>query len=418
MDHPYKALPASAFWRRAVAGVPSADLDPVIAAPFTIQVSDRVATAGSCFAQHIARHLQANGFTYLVSEPSHPILSPEDAERYNYGVFTARYGNIYTTRQLLQLAKRAYGKFTPVDDIWTRPDGRIVDPFRPQINPDGFTTPEEYFADRRFHFKCVREAFETLDYFVFTLGLTETWASREDGAVYPVCPGVAGGTFDPTQHEFKNLGVSEVTDDLREFLGILRGVNRNAKVILTVSPVPLVATASDQHVLVATTYSKSVLRVACAEVCRQSSGVTYFPSYEIITGSYNRGSYFAEDLRSVTESGISHVMGIFLKHFGNRLETGETSPQLSQPHEKVDDTTELEKIVRVLCDEEMLDQNIRPKLPAKMSIVSHNDLISRKFRFGRTDGTYYGELSRNCSPLIFGVWRWACAWSVDRRVWS
>ena len=61
--------------------------------------------------------------------------------------------------------------------------------------------------------------------------------------------------------------------------------------ILTVSPVPLVATAAGKHVLVATTYSKSVLRVACEEVCQKAADVMYFPSYEIITGNYNRGSY-------------------------------------------------------------------------------------------------------------------------------
>ena len=224
-DHPYKALPASSFWRRAVAGVASSELDPVVDPPFAIRPSDRVATAGSCFAQHIARHLHANGFTYHVTETPHPVLWPEEAERYNYGVYSARYGNLYTTRQLLQLAKRAYGRFVPVDDMWTRRDGRIVDPFRPEINPDGYQTREEYYADRRYHFGCIRTVFETLDYFVFTLGLTEAWASRDDGAVYPICPGVAGGTFDSARHEFKNFGVSEVVADLLEFLGILRGVN-------------------------------------------------------------------------------------------------------------------------------------------------------------------------------------------------
>ena len=53
--HPYGSLPAGASWRRAVAEVLPAEVDPVVAAPFRIGRGDRVATAGSCFAQHIAR---------------------------------------------------------------------------------------------------------------------------------------------------------------------------------------------------------------------------------------------------------------------------------------------------------------------------------------------------------------------------
>ena len=66
--HPYQDLPTHAFWRNAVAGPPLADVDPVVAPKFTISRADRVATAGSCFAQHIARHLSRSGFNYFVTE--------------------------------------------------------------------------------------------------------------------------------------------------------------------------------------------------------------------------------------------------------------------------------------------------------------------------------------------------------------
>ena len=39
------------------------------------------------------------------------------------GLFTARYGNIYTSHQLLQLLRRTYGTFVPQDNAWTEPDG-------------------------------------------------------------------------------------------------------------------------------------------------------------------------------------------------------------------------------------------------------------------------------------------------------
>jgi GSCFA family protein len=249
--HPYQSLPDSAFWRQSVAETPASDVDPVVATPFTLSRDDRVAAAGSCFAQHIGRYLSNAGLRYLVTEEAHPLADPATAHEFGYGVYTARFGNLYTARQLRQLLTRAYGTFRPRDDVWREADGTFVDPFRPRIQPKGFPTLAEYEADRAQHFACVRRALEELDVLVFTLGLTECWLSREDGAAYPLCPGVAGGTFDPTRHEFHNFTVDEIVADLTEFVADLRRVNPRARLILTVSPVPLIATASERHVLAA-----------------------------------------------------------------------------------------------------------------------------------------------------------------------
>jgi len=96
--NPYKSLESHAYWRRSVSAVNPHDVDPVVRASFSIGRADRVATGGSCFAQHIARHLRDNGFNYYVAEQAHPIASPELAREFNYGVFSARYGNVYTSR--------------------------------------------------------------------------------------------------------------------------------------------------------------------------------------------------------------------------------------------------------------------------------------------------------------------------------
>ncbi len=349
MDTPYRSLPKSAFWRQAVAAPDPAQVEPTAHRPFQIGRADRVATGGSCFAQHIARHLQKSGYNYYVTEPAHPIVSPEIASEFNYGTFTARYGNIYTARQLTQLFARAYGTFTPDDDHWTDRHGAFVDPFRPQIQPGGYDTLAELHRDRAKHLGAVREAFENLDVFVFTLGLTEAWVSTTDGAVLPLCPGVAGGTYDPARYHFHNFTLAETHDDTLAFIDQLRSVNPRARVILTVSPVPLIATAGGQHVLVATTYSKSVLRVCCEQVAAARADVAYFPSYEIITASFSRGRYFAEDLRSVTEAGVSHVMRVFLGQYTSGVAVAPVA--MTDRH-----VQEMAELVAVNCDEEILEE--------------------------------------------------------------
>lgn len=350
---PYSRLPDRAYWRRAVAAPAVTEVDPVDPPPFAITPEDRVMTAGSCFAQHIARYMRQSGFNAILTETAHPMISAENAAEWNYGTFTARYGNIYVARQMLQLFRRAYGQFTPAEDIWAEADGRFIDPFRPQIQPGGFATRREFDLDRQQHFAAVRNGFETLDVFVFTLGLTEGWVSRQDGAVFPLCPGVAGGTFDPDRHEFHNFTVEEIVADLGEFLGLLREVNPKARVILTVSPVPLIATASGKHVLTATTWSKSVLRVAAGTLEAKLKDVCYFPSYEVILGPQAGNGWLAADLRSVREEGVAQVMRLFFRHFTGTEPSFEGAP-IPQIADRA--TEEMARIVKVVCEEEALDR--------------------------------------------------------------
>lgn len=354
-SHPYLSMPDYAFWRRAVSSVAPHLVDPVISSAFKISPEEKVATAGSCFAQHIARYLQKSGYNYYIAETAHPIATPKTAKEYNYSEYSARYGNIYTARQLRQLFERAYGEFTPVDDVWEMPNGRFADPFRTTIQPNGFATVEELKIDRQQHFSAVKEMFENLDIFVFTLGLTETWMSKEDGAVFPLCPGVDSGAFDEKKYAFHNLSVDEVSSDMNVFLERLREINPTAKVILTVSPVPLVATAEDRHVLVSTTYSKSVLRVVAEMLSNRFENVVYFPSFEIITGDFNRGRYFANDCRSVLEKGVQHVMRLFLEHY---TESDAQNPRQKTPQADIDHQKhmkEMERLVAINCAEEALD---------------------------------------------------------------
>jgi hypothetical protein len=355
--HPYSKLPDYAYWRSGVAGAAPGELDPMVEAPFRFGSRDRIATAGSCFAQHIGRYLKASGCNYLVTEPAHPFVGTEAERVLNYGLYTARYGNVYTSRQLLQLFERAHGSFTPKESVWLEEGARILDPFRPTIQPGGFNSERELEHDRERHFRAVREAFEQLDVFVFTLGLTECWRSREDGAVFPLCPGVSGGRYSAARHEFVNLGVDEVVADMRRFIELLRGVNPRARVILTVSPAPLAATAERRHVLVSTVYSKSVLRVACDTLTRLFENVAYFPSYEIVASGFAGGNYFAADRRNVTEEGVAHVMRVFARHFlrqnaaekALRRAIRAIAPDRSEAPEAV------AQAMRLMCDEEALD---------------------------------------------------------------
>ncbi|WP_343116080.1 GSCFA domain-containing protein [Ostreiculturibacter nitratireducens] len=353
--HPYVGLPDRQFWKHEPGIADPAAFDPVSDVPFHIAPEDKVVTAGSCFAQHVARRLSNSGFNHLITEPAPAFVDPDLAERFNYGMFSARYGNIYTTRQLRQLVDRAYGRFRPLAAFWPKDrTERVIDPFRPQIQPEGFVSEAELLADRESHFAAVRSAFENMDVFVFTLGLTECWADVRDGAVFPLAPGVAGGRYRPGEVRFLNFDLEETLADLLAALAAIRAVNPTVRFILTVSPVPLNATMEPRHVYVSSAWSKSVLRLAAERVTRLVPGSVYFPSYEIITAPHVRGRYFGEDCREVLPDGVDHVMRLFFRHFAGEGRAGGEASDGSAATQTREHVADLENCLRILCDEEAI----------------------------------------------------------------
>jgi GSCFA family len=306
-------LPDRCFWSRAMSWPAPGRIDPAVG-DHRIDPSAKVATLGSCFSQQISKRLGPIGLTYFIAERADPKMGAEEAAARNYGIFSARYGNVYSVRQALQLFQRAFGAFAPAEVAWKLEEG-FVDPFRPRIEPRPFGSVEEVRRSAVEHLGYVREVFRESDWIVFTLGLTEAWRSKADGAVYPIAPGVHGGELDPDRHEFVNFGIDEVRRDLFALIEGLREVNPKCRMVLTVSPVSMIATYEDRHVLTSTTCSKAVLRVAADEAERRFDQVVYFPSYEVVVSPAAGGRYYADDLRQVSELGIQHVMRLFEAHF-------------------------------------------------------------------------------------------------------
>ena len=306
--HPYKALADRAFWSRAVSS--NYDAGDVATLPYPLlKAGQKVMSAGSCFAATLVPHLEKSGFRYVRTNSRHPDFARLAPENFSYDAFSAAYGNIYTARHLLQLTQRCLGKFSPQEDRW-HIDGKVVDQFRPGLRYAA-RSDREFDVLTELYLRSVTEAFKQCDVFIFTLGLTEAWHSKIDGAVFPACPGTIAGTFDPDKHDLVNFGVQDVVADLNEFVAAVRQINPGLRIILTVSPVPMIATATGNHVLAATSYTKSVLRVAAEDAARVNEEVFYFPFYEIVTGPQAPKTYFAADRRTVSPEAVKLVMSLF-----------------------------------------------------------------------------------------------------------
>jgi len=310
--HPYEAIPRYSRWKQGVnEGLSSGEL--IAGLGFRgLRDADRVFSAGSCFAANIVPYLETAGITYVRTEKRPQALSGI-SDGLGYERFSARYGNIYTSRQFLQLLLRCTGQWAPKEDRWRTPAG-LVDPFRPGLTYLA-SDDEEFDALTRSHLSATKHAIEAATVVVFTLGLTEAWHAT-DGAVFPVCPGTVAGEFDSTKHHFMNLSTSQVTEDLLECQVQISNLNPNARFVVTVSPVPLTATATGKHVVVASLESKAILRAAIANAQAVDSKIEYFPAYELLMGWQTPPGSWDRDMRTVTKAGLDYVMSALLSGTG------------------------------------------------------------------------------------------------------
>jgi hypothetical protein len=343
MTSPYDSLGPEAFWRSAVAeGAPFEDA-ALYRPRFEITPETALFTAGSCFAQHVTQALRAAKCNVIDTEPRPFILPDHVGRRFGYGLYSARFGNIYTLRQFRQLVAEAAGDWAPAGAIWQRGEA-VFDALRPSVEPEGFGSVEALRKSRSFHLEAVREGLAKAEVFIFTLGLTECWEDRVSGTVYPTAPETIAGQFDPDLFAFRNLSFGDHLADFKALLDGLAGFCAQPKFLFTVSPVPLTATASGTHVLPATTYSKAVLRAFAGEAQAASEAVDYFPAYELVTGpSADHGPRFEPNLRSVAPATVARVMARFFAAHG--LAQGSASA----------DAKRIEEAEDPLCDELLLE---------------------------------------------------------------
>lgn len=163
----YEDLPDAAFWRRCLADA-SFRLADLYAPRVTLSCDDRIATAGSCFAQKIGRELRQSSATFLDVEPVPHGLTDATAASLGFGLFSARYGNIYTTAQLLQLVEDCLASGLRDETFWKKGD-RWVDGLRPRIEPGGFATRDLAIKARLSHLDRVARLFRDATVWVIRL---------------------------------------------------------------------------------------------------------------------------------------------------------------------------------------------------------------------------------------------------------
>jgi len=335
--NPYSSFPPRQFWRTAISEQNVLGITDIHEGKFQLDRKGKIITFGSCFAQALSGALTRNGFRWTDYEPAPPMMFESSAREFGYGVFSARTDNIYTSSSLAQWLGWAFDPASQ-DDEYIQANGRFFDPVRPRIEPEGFASVEELFRAREQTLAAIRRAVTQAQVLIFTFGLTESWRHRVTGLLYQMCPGTQAGEFDADKHEWKNDRCSDVVADFDRALALMHRHNPDVKVILTVSPVSIVATADiGKHVLTANTYTKSTLRAAAGELSMVHEQVDYFPSYELTATPPFRGMFYRPNLRRIAPAGVDFVVRAF---FDAYFEEGSRAADASvrQPEEESEPT--------------------------------------------------------------------------------
>lgn len=271
-----------------------------------------IGSAGSCFAFEISYALQRRKFNYVVTEkindPQNGVYGGEPNEE--FARFSANWGILFNTPSFRQLAEKAFGDrelprllapFTvPPNDTKA-----FVDPFRENVY---FLSVEAYEKNYDRHIAAAREAFLKSEVFVITLGLNECWEYLADGSVFSRNPHSLAFT---SLVRHRVLTVAENVANVQRLIDVVRAHNPKFKLIVSVSPVPFLATARghEHHVISANTHSKSVLRVAAEEIVKANKDVYYFPSYELVSACAMNP--WEADQRHVNRPTVERVMDLF-----------------------------------------------------------------------------------------------------------
>lgn len=166
-----------------------------------------------------------------------------------------------------------------------------------------------------------REIFRTIDGLVLTIGLAEVWEDQRTGGVF--WRGVPKSIFDEDIHVCRLSTVRENRENLQKIVELVKSINPDVEIIITLSPVPLKATNQTFSCISADSISKSTLRIAIHELIEQDiPGVRYWPSFEIVRwlGSHVNHTLFGEDgnTRHVNRGAVKMILDNFVRAYFTR----------------------------------------------------------------------------------------------------
>ncbi len=282
---------------------------PQVDPKFKLRRDDKFYAIGSCFARGLEHSLAKHNIAVESAAPEFAKLQPAKREVSALG-FTNKY-NTYSMLNELHWALDPDAAF-PLESIVPLTKTTWYDPHTtPTLNFVGL----EETLERRALIQTVTKRIRTCRAVVVTLGLAEVWRDVQADVYLNCTPIPSLFKTQPGRYEFHLTSFAQNWANLEAIYALLSQYGHpDVRIVVTVSPVPLMNTFSTMDIVVANTWAKSLLRAVAQEWAIAHDNVDYFPSYEIVQSS-DRAAAWERDLRHVNGAGAQHIMELFLQNY-------------------------------------------------------------------------------------------------------
>ncbi len=240
------------------------------AADFKIDYTSRLAFFGSCFADNI---------------------SAQFAER-KFNVLANPFGTVYNPVSLAgQIKAIADGKVFGEEDVFqdTRCDG-LWHCWDAHSSLSG-TTKEKCIGKLNAAATQARDFLQKANVIFITLGSAFVYSLN--GNVVANCH-----RQDPRQFERRLISVDEAAEAIQRIVALLRDMNRDARIVFTVSPIRHLGDGAHGNNLSKATVLLAIQKEIAAE---------YFPSYEIVMDELRDYRFYADDMIHLSKTAEDYI---------------------------------------------------------------------------------------------------------------
>jgi tetratricopeptide (TPR) repeat protein len=161
------------------------------------------------------------------------------------------------------------------------------------------------------------------DVFILTLGVAAAFFDRATGEFVLPRPSGLNSRVLAEKYQFRTTSVKENVENVLYLIEFIRNISPHMKIVITVSPVPLLASFEFESAVQADCLSKSTMRLVAHEIVNGSniSNILYWPSFEIFrwAGS-NASNYYAADDGAawhVSEEKVAGTIRAFVEMFSS-----------------------------------------------------------------------------------------------------
>ena len=157
--------------------------------------------------------------------------------------------------------------------------------------------------------------------FILTLGVAPAFFDRETGAFVLPRPTALNSRALAEKYLFRTTSVAENVANVLHVIDYVRSIAPDIKIVVTVSPVPMIASFEHESAVQADCLSKSTMRLVAHQVVNNSKieNILYWPSFEVFRwGGSNASNYYAADDGAawhVSEDKVAGTIRAFVEMF-------------------------------------------------------------------------------------------------------